>query len=77
MELVNSCYDNASFLIVEESTWLQLLYLLTKIVLWFIKLIFRSVGTLWINCFIVMFKNLPIDAFIAQISHYGKIHATA
>ena len=36
-DFVDICYENASFLILEDSVWLQLLYFLTAIAFWFLK----------------------------------------
>ena len=43
-DFVNICYENASFLILEDSSWLKLVYFLTKIEIWFVKYLFPIDG---------------------------------
>ena len=42
-DFVDISYENASFLILEDSIWLQLIYCLTTIALWFVKYLFTIV----------------------------------
>ena len=39
-DFVNICNENALFLLVEESVWLQLINFLTIIAFWFVKCLF-------------------------------------
>ena len=59
MEFVDINYENASFDILEESMWIQIIYFLTKIEFGPMKYLIRML------CVV----------FIAQISHYGKFTA--
>ena len=39
-DFVDNSYENASFGILEDSIWLQLIYFLTTIAFWFMKILF-------------------------------------
>ena len=73
-DFVDISYENASFRILETFVWLQLIYFSTTIV-FFVRIFFRLLGTLWINYLRVLAKDLLREIFIAQISHYGKFTA--
>ena len=57
MNFVHIIYRNASFLTIEDSIWLQLIYFLTVISLWFVKCLFPIDGTVKLITFRV-FQNL-------------------
>ena len=40
---------HASFLILENFIWMHLFYFLTEIPFWFVKCLFSTYGTLWVN----------------------------
>ena len=43
-DFVNITYENASFCVLEDSKWLQLIYFLTTIAFWCVKYLFRING---------------------------------
>ena len=66
-DFVDISYENASFGILEDSIWLQLIYFLTIIAFCLMKYIFRIDG----DNLRVLTKDVTV--FIAQVSHYENL----
>ena len=62
-DFVNISYGNASFGILKDTIWLELIYFLTTIAFSLMKYLYRIDGECWL-------KILFCVVFIAQISHH-------
>ena len=70
-DLINISYENATFGILGDSIWLQLIYFFTTIAFWVARCPFQIKE----DNFSLLVKNLVCVLFITLISHYGKITA--
>ena len=71
-DVVDISYENASFGVLDDSIWLDLIYFLTTNAFWLMKYFFRIDGD---NLGVSAANKDLTPVFVAQISHYEKFTA--